>query len=239
MPWATMATWCSISSGGLLCLLAVACSKPEPGVPSRVLVYCTPETAPHARRLVALAEGRELILAPLPPGDMLAAIEGTKAGDFAVFAGSGFAESLRSRRLLRSSSVSIHTLGVCLVSAKPVSWEEITRPGLRLGSGTVGGTLDSSLPAELREAVAPQVVHRSGRGDELVRLVRLGSLDAALVWDSPPPAPDLPTLALPRTEAACPLHVAALTTSRLPAAETKALMEIWRTAFATGETSGE
>lgn len=237
MPWRTTATWSSIS---LLCLLlTVACSKPEPVVPAQVLVYCTPEAAPHARRLVPPAAGREFILAPLPTGDILAALEGTKAGDFVVFAGSGFAEKLTSLRLARFPALEVHTLGVCLVSAKPMAWEDVARPGLRLGSGTVGGTLDASLPAKLREAVAPQVVHRSGSGDELVRLVRLGSLDGALVWDSPPPAPDLPTLALPRAEASCPLHVVALTTSRLPAAETKALLEAWRTAFAVGEDPAE
>ncbi|MDX9978857.1 MAG: hypothetical protein RBU25_02305 [Lentisphaeria bacterium] len=220
-------------------LLAVACSKPEPAAPAQVLVYCTPEAAAHARRLAPLAAGRELILAPLPPGDILAALEGTKAGDFVVFAGGGFAEKLASLQMVRFPALKVHTLGVCLVSAKPTTWDDITKSGLRLGSGTVGGTLDASLPAELREAIAPQVVHRSGRGDELVRLVRLGSLDAALVWDSPPPAPDLPTLALPKAEASCPLHIAALTTSRLPATEAKALLEAWRTAFAAGEAPTE
>ncbi len=237
MPWRITATWCSTS---LLCLLlAVACSQPEPAASSQVLVYCTPEAAPHARRLAPLAEGRELLVAPLPPGDILAALEGTKAGDFVVFAGAGFAEKLASLQVVRLPAVNLHTLGVCLVSAKPLAWEDIPKSGLRLGSGTVGGTLDASLPAELREAVAPQVIHRSGSGDELVRLVRLGSLDGALVWDNPPPAPDLPTLPLPKTAASCPLQIVALTTSRLPAAEAKALLEVWRTAFAAGEAPAE
>jgi hypothetical protein len=230
---------CSNSLGILLCILAVACSKPEKGGPSPLMLYCTPEAAPHARALAKLAEGREVVVAPMKPEDILAAIEGARAGDFVVFVGKGFGEKLTSRHLSRFAAVPVQTLGVCLVSAKPVQLDDVARPGLRLGSGTAGGTLDSSLPADLREAIAPQVIHRSGRGDELVRLVRLGSLDAALVWDTPPPAPDLPTLSLPRDQASCPLHVMALDTSRLPAAESRTLLEFWRTSLAAKQEPGE
>lgn len=229
MPWTTTATLCSISCGGLLCLLAVACSQPETASPSPILVYCTPEAAPHARALARLVEDREVTLAPLGAQDLLKAVAGARAGDFAVFVGHGLAEELQARRLSRSPAVAVHTLGVCLVSARPLELEALADSGLRLGSGPAGGALERSLPEELRAACAPLVVHRSGRADELVRLIRLGTLDGAFVWDSPPPVAGMAILPLPREVTAVPLQVAPLSTSRLSAAESRSLLDIWRT----------
>jgi len=234
-----MARTLSISLAGLLCLLAASCSRQAEAETDSILVYCTPDAVPYARMLKRLAEEggeqRQITLAPMRPGDVLAAVEGTRAGDFVVCIGRGLEGKLAKRDLVRMPPVT-HGLGVCLVSAKAMEVADLGLSDTRLGSGKPGGPLadaaDQAVPQALRAAVSANIVHRSARSDQLVRLVKLGSLDAAFVWSSPPPASDLPTLPLPRQAGSRPLRIVALSCSRLAEAQTKAMLDVWQSPVA-------
>ena len=236
----------------MLSLLVGSCGRQTDAETDTILVYCTPDAVPYARILKRLAkqngEQRQITLAPMRSGDILTAVDGTRAGDFVIAVGGGMEEKLQKLELVRMPSVS-HALGVCLVSTEAAKLADMGLPGKRLGSGKPGTALaravDQALPEALRSAISANVVHHSARSDELVRLVGLGSLDAAFVWSSPPPAPDLSTLHLPRQADFRPLRIVALSCSRLPTADTKAMLDLWERSIApqalaedTGKTEG-
>lgn len=229
MPSRTMATILSASSVGLLCLLLAACRPSAVRSVGPVLVYCTPDAVPFAR-IIQQGEQRQIVLAPMAPADILAALDGTRAGDFVVSVGGGLEQKLRAQELVRLSPAA-QPLGVCIVSRTPLVLADLGVPGRRLGSGKSGDALDQAvsegLPEVLRASIASNVCHRSARPDELVRLVRLGSLDAAFVWDRPP-TPGLKSLPLVGEAAGASLRIVALACSRLPAAEARAMLERWR-----------
>ncbi len=230
------ATIFSTSGALLLCLLLAACRPAR----DTVLVYCTPDAVPYAK-LLQQASDWPITLAPLAPPDLLAALEGTKAGDFVLSIGGGLERELQSRKLVRLPPVD-QPLGVCVVSTKPLALADLAEPGMRVGSGKPDSPLDRAgfqgLPQELRPSVVANVRYRSARADELVRLVRLGTLDAALVWDYPVSATDLAVLPLARETASAPVRLVALSCSRLSTAEVKAILGWWGETTLTAKPGG-
>lgn len=220
----------------LLLLLLAACRPAR----DTVLVYCTPDAVPYAK-LLQQASDRPMTVAPLAPPDLLAALDGTKAGDFVLSLAGGLERELQTRKLVRLTPVD-QPLGVCVVSVKPLVLADLAEPGIRVGSGKPDSPLDRAgfqgLPQELRQAVVANVRYRSARADELVRLVRLGTLDAALVWDYPVPATDLAVLPLARETASAPVRLIALSCSRISAAEAKTILGGWNKTTLTAKPGG-
>lgn len=241
----TMATWLSSShtrsrhwwtaaAGACLAaalgVVASGCGRAAERGPRPVLLYCTSAVEAQAKVLKQVLESggfRQVVLAPLTGADMVTALEGLQAGDLAVVAGTPMYERLAERKLTRGEPVT-HPLAVCAVAVRTLELADLGKPGMRLGNGAKDGdraaAVERALPPELRPLVAANTRQRSERGDELVRLLRLGALDAALVWDTPPPAADLQRLPLPEDPSPCPLLIVALSCSRLSPAASAALL---------------
>lgn len=206
------------------------CGPAAKPAPRPLLLYCTPSVEAHGKVLKGVLErggGRQVLVAPMTGDDIVAALQGLKAGDLAVVAGSGVCTRLHEGGLVRGEPV-VYPLTPCAVAAKPLELADLGRPGMRLGGCAKGGdraaAVERALPAELRPLVEANTVQRGERGEELVRLVRLGALDAAFVWDTPPPAAGLHLVRLPPDPAPCPLLVIALRCSRLSAEDSAALL---------------
>lgn len=217
-------------------LAATGCSKaPRGNTSGAVLLYCADTVRLQANALRQRAEAAghgQVIVAPLAPGDLIGAIEGTQAGDFVLFAGDALRRDLAQRRLSPADAVPMGFLGILLVAARPMQLEDLRQPGLRLGCGTSSGLLgrltEEALPTALRQAIETNVVHRSERADELLRLLRLGALDAVFVWDSAAlPGDGLHRLPLTQGSAQCPVWLAPLSASRLRADRRQALLNLW------------
>jgi hypothetical protein len=210
-----------------------------------MLLYCTPDALPHAKLLKQLSEKhgmkRTITLAPMRPTDILAALDGIKTGDFVLCVGNGLKQKLAAASLLRGTPA-VQALGVCLVSRTPVQLAAAGLAGKCLGMGkpesALAQTTERALPESLRGTVSRNTTHRDNRSDALVRLVRLDTLDAAFVWDTPPPAPDLTTLLLPRKLASCPLNLMALSCSKLRTVEQQALLRLWQSREMADALSG-
>ena len=224
-----MWSWISV----LTLLASGGCRRSGGARSESLLVYCTPPTKLYAAALVHLAEeatGRPVILAPLRKGDLLSAVSGTRAGDFVLTLDQTLAAELVDLGLGEEP----HDLGhvaLCAVTSEATSLAELSRPGVRLGSGSPSGPLGraaaTALPADLRQAVDANVRHRSEHSGELIRLVRLGALDGALVWAALPAPQGLRSLAVPGAGSAGRLRVVQLTCSRQPARRLAAVHSAW------------
>jgi hypothetical protein len=199
----------------------------------------------HAKILKQVLEaqgGRQVVVAPMTGADIVAALEGLKAGDVAVIAGSRLRDRLLERKLVRGEPVS-YPLNVCAVALRPLELADLGQPGLRLGGGAKDGDLAAAvervLPMDLRPLVEANTRQRGERSEELVRLLRLGALDAAFVWDTPAPAADLQRVRLPPDPSPCPLLIVALSCSRLAVDESAALLAEMRAAPIVGALRGE
>jgi hypothetical protein len=85
------------------------------------------------------------------------------------------------------------------------------------------------LASELRPPIEANITHRSERGEELVRLLRLGALDAAFLWSTPPPPAGLHVVLLPAAAGGeVTLTLAGLTCSRLAEGEWSGILAVWR-----------
>lgn len=233
MSCRTMATRFWSSALAFLWCVGFGCGRDGPQARRRVLLYCASSAKPYAAILKSALEselGHEVVLAPLSPRDLLSATAGTNAGDFAVFAGPALRDTLSEREQVRQEQV-LWTLKARAVAVRPFVLADLTQPGKRLGSGkttgALGGCVSAALPKELRAAVAANVVYRSERPAQLLRMLRLGGLDAAFVWDLPPPPAALHVLPLSGDASRCPVFAVTLTSSRLSATEIAAVQEVW------------
>ena len=218
---------------GLLWAMVAGCGPAAAPAPRALLLYCTPAVEAQARILKRVIEQDgvwQVVLAPMTGADLMSALEGLKTGDFAVFAGSRLRDQLAERKLLRGEPVG-YPLSVGAVAARPLELADLGKPGLRLGGGGKDGDLTAAvgrvLPADLGRLVEANTRQRSERSEELLRLVRLGALDAAFVWDTPPPT-DLRRLRLPPDPLPCSLQLVALSCSRLSQADSAALLATLR-----------
>lgn len=223
--------WSSLA--GLLLLGAMGCRPAAPDGPQPVLVYCTLSGELQARVLKRILEergGRTVVLAPLTGQDMLAAIEGTKAGDFAVFPEPPVLAELTARGLLRGEPLRLD-LRFLAIAKGPFTLADLATPGKRLGGLRAASPLDQALrqaiPASLWPQIESNIRQRSDRAGELEQLVRLGALDAAFVWASPLAA-DLVVVPVGGDMACCPLLIAPLSCSRLGEAQARDILQIWR-----------
>ena len=202
----------------LLC--TPGCSPPGAHGGDSLLLYCTPSAKRYAAELARTAEaacGRAVILAPLRRHDLLTAVSGTRAGDFVLTLDASLGADLAGLGLAGRVQ-ELGNLSLCAVTAGGESLKDLCEPGVRLGSGSPKGVLGracaAALPSPLREAVDVNARHRSERCDELVRLIRLGALDAAVVWETPSLPEGLRSLAIPGTASAGRLYAIRLTCSR-------------------------
>jgi hypothetical protein len=229
----------------LLWAMVAGCGPAGGRTPRPVLLYCTPSAEAHAKALKQVLEqsgARQAVLAPMGGEDIVAALEGLKAGDFAVLTGSRLCGRLAERSLTRGEPVT-YPLAVCAVALRSLELADLGKPGLRLGNGAKDGDREAAvaraLPPDLRPLVAANTQQRSEKSDELLRLVRLGALDAAFVWDTPPPSTDLHILRLPPDPSPCPLLIVALSCSRLSVADSDALLAELRAEPAARALRGE
>ena len=211
--------------------LLAGCSPKPPARGTSILLYCTQPAKPFANNIRARIEeisGRPVVLAPMSGKDLLAGLQGTRAGDFAVVISPSLRDKLAAGGWVGETTV-WRRLTPCLVSKRALTVDELETEHLRLGSGKAGQALGdavtASLPESLRAAVAKKIVHRSERSDELLRLLDLGGLDAVFVWDQPPPPETFPTQKLETPKGKRDVVIIALTCSRLPSSERQRLLD--------------
>lgn len=128
-----------------------------------------------------------LILAPLRPDDLLAAIRNTGSGDFAVAVTPGPLANALLVEGLAAETKSLRVLRLVLAARRPLAVDRLGETGLRLGTGSPKGALGQAVPRalgdELADAVRANTVHKTESSAALIRLVQQDALDAALVWD--------------------------------------------------------
>jgi hypothetical protein len=210
-----------------------------------VFVYCTPAAEAHAKilRCVLEASGdRTVVIAPMTCDSLLAALEGTRAGDAVVFAGDELQAALDSRGLVRGEPIAF-PLAVCAVGLAPFDLAALATPGKRLGGCSpdrpLGAAVRAALPEDLRSGIEANLTHRSERGDELVRLLRLGALDAAFLWATPPPPAVLHVVRLPEAGRAACITITGLSCSRLTDLEWSQVIAVWRSETTQRALDGE
>lgn len=223
----------------MLCLAVGGCRPAgQASAPTRpappLFVYCTPTAEAHAKILRCVVEaklGRPVVIAPMGPESLLAALDGTHAGDVAVFAAGELEAGLQSRGLVRGEPIAF-PLAVCAAGKAPFELAELAKPGMRLGGCKpdlpLGAAVRAALPPDLAKAIEANITHRSDRGEELVRLLRLGALDAVFLWATPPPPAALHVVRLDAAVPGAALVVAGLSCSRLDEDDWAAVLAAWR-----------
>jgi len=226
--------WSSLA--GAACLALAGCG-PRQGTtvaPEQVTLWCTFSGEAQARVLreaLAAGTGWKIVVLPLAAPDLLAGLEGTRAGDLAVFPEATLLDDLASRGLARGEALR-YDLGFYVLSRAPVALADLAVPGRRLGGLPVAGGLDAALvavlPSDLRAPITANIRHRSARADELIRLVRQDALDAAIVWAPPPAGAALEVLSVGGGDACCPLLAQPLSCSKLSSAQWEAVLAVCR-----------
>jgi len=231
----------------LLCLGLAGCGPAgkAPAATVPLFVYCTPTAEAHAKILRCVVEARlqrSVVLAPMARDSLLAALDGTHAGDAVVFAAGELEPGLHSRGLVRGEPIAL-PLAVCAVASAPFELADLAKPGKRLGGCKadlpLGMAVRAALPAELGPAIEANIRHRSERGDELLRLLRLGALDAVFLWATPPPPAALRVVRLPEAGPGASLVIAGLACSRLGDADWAAILAVWRDTATRRALDGE
>lgn len=210
-----------------------------------LLVYCTPPAKRYAAALARAVEaacGCPVIVAPLTRQDLLTAVTSRRAGDFVVTLDAGLEAELAGLRLVKGVQ-ELGELALCAVTAGAEPFEDLWVPGNRLGMGSPKGVLGrataKALPAPLRDAAAARVRHRSERCDELVRMVRLGALDTALVWEPCSLPEGLRSLAVPGAASAGRVYAIQLSCSRQSADRLSGVRAAWSGAMGKAELRGQ
>jgi len=211
-------------------MAALGCRREARPEPTKLLVYCTQPAKPYGKEVVgtlAEASGLEVILAPVSGKDMLTALDGTHAGDFAVVLSKALQAELAERRLSTGATI-LRQVTVCMVSREPLQLEDLARNGMRLGSGRpkgpLGDAVAAALPEALRQDLDANTVHRSESSEELLRLLKLGALDAVFVWNHPAPPTGLQKQVLQGAGAHCDVTLVGLGCSRLKPAMQQRLL---------------
>lgn len=224
--------WSSLA--GAVCLALAGCGPRQDATdgPAQVTLWCTFSGEAQARLLqeaLATRGGWKVVVLPLAAPDLLAGLDGTRAGDLAIFPESHLQKELAARGLARGEPLR-YDLGFYVLSKAPLTLADLAAPGRRLGGLPAGGSQDTALlealPTELREAIAANLRHRSDRAGELIRLVRQDALDAAIVWAPPPAEAALEVLRIGGGDACCPLLAQPLSCSRLPPAQWEAILAV-------------
>lgn len=213
------------------------CTRQQAAPSKQVLVYCTPDVKPYARCIAdALREvtGADPVLASVRPRDLVSALAATRAGDFVVCLQGSVPSALDERQFVSRWHQAGH-VSLGLISRTECSLADLCQPGVRIGWGTPGGTLEAAISQSLspseRQTMEANIVYRSERCAELIRLVRLGALDAAFIWAPDTPPADLHAIRIPPERGATrDLLVGTLSCSRQPGP----LLERVRSAWSTG-----
>ncbi|MBT7059981.1 MAG: hypothetical protein HN976_33095 [Lentisphaerae bacterium] len=241
----------------LVAVLLSGCGGRAPAPTADVLIYCPATLKALAQRVSGrLAAGSDVNvrLAPVRPSHVVSTVMGLRKGDFVVCTEGRISTALTEAGLVkRSYDVGRLELGV--VARAETSLAALTADGAALGAGaregSLGQALSRAIPAALRDPITANLRHRTERSGELVRLVGLGSLDAAFVWNTTDLPPGVAYYSVPELQSAgCPLLLLQLTCSQQPERTLATMHELlargrqWlvpvsATALPEGATDGE
>ncbi|OGV73275.1 MAG: hypothetical protein A3K19_14430 [Lentisphaerae bacterium RIFOXYB12_FULL_65_16] len=220
--------------------LAFACGCGRRVPPQPLFVYCPSGSQPYAALLAGLVRdepGGVPTVVPLRDAELLSALSGISRGDLVVCPAGALSEAIETSGLVRRR-YALGTVRLTVLARKAATVEDLCRPGVRLGGGWAGGSLDAltrrCVPDACRDRFEAKMVHRSDVAAELLRLLNLGGLDAVCVWR---PA-KLPTglheveLGVPNERRGCRLLAIELRCTRRPSASLDRIRALWTGATA-------
>jgi molybdate transport system substrate-binding protein len=180
-----------------LLLSAVGCGGRDAGK-QRLLLYHGAGLKPPVAELVAeFEQERGVTVECVPQGSelLLSQIKTLRRGDLFLPGDTSYVEQARTEGLIANSRDICYFVPVIIVAKDaadpPASLADLTRPGLRLGLGDAKACAIGRTSARLMSknnipeaAYKPNVETRALTVHQLGNQVRLGHLDAAIVWDA-------------------------------------------------------
>jgi molybdenum ABC transporter molybdate-binding protein len=197
-----------------------------------LVVHCAASLRPAAEEIARSYEqetGQSVELRFGGSQDLLSKLEITRQGDVFLPADEVYIDMARDKGLTADVTSLARQRGIVLVRAgypKPIaSWADLTAEGVKLAqanpdAAAIGKlTLDRLEPTGKWPELARRTIVFTGTVSEAANAVKLGTVDAAVVWDTVAfQYPELKSVRLPELDAVtAKVRVAVLTTSTRPA----------------------